>query len=127
MGWDSKTGDPLEHLRQLANALGAVLWLRDLREERLLYVSPAFEKIWGRRVEDLLANPKLWVDSIHPDDRERALSGAIDARDGAHRQEYRILRPDGSIRHIRDRAFPILDAKGKLVRLAGVAEDVTPK
>ena len=119
-------GDRLDLLLQLAAALGQVLWLRDLKEERLLYVSPAFEKIWGRTVAELLANPRIWIDSIHPDDRVRLREAALAARGAPDAQDYRIRRPDGSVRVVRDRAFPILDAKGKVSRLAGLVEDVTP-
>ena len=115
-------------LRQLVEAVDEVLWLRDLAQERLLYVSPGFEKLWGRPVEDLLANPKIWIDSIHPEDRERVLSSAVgDAREGRHSMEYRIVRPDGSVRRVSDRAYPIRNAAGRIVRLAGLVEDVTDR
>ncbi len=118
--------DPLLLLRELAEQLGAVLWLRDLKEERIVYVSPAFEKVFGRTAQQLLASPRIWVEAIHPDDRERVLSAAMnEARLGEDAIEYRIVKPDGSVRRVRDRAYPIRNATGQIVRLAGVAEDIT--
>jgi PAS domain S-box-containing protein len=116
----------LEVLLELLGALDEVLWIRDLVEERILYVSPAFEKLWGRPAETLLATPRVWVESIHPDDRERVLSKAmVQAREGVDHLEYRIVRPDGTVRRVHDRSYPIRNAKGKIYRLAGLVEDIT--
>jgi len=115
-------------LRDLIEHIDEVLWIRDLAEERILYVSPAFAKVWGRPVETLLTTPQVWVESIHPDDRERVLSAAMnEARQGVDHIEYRIVRPDGSIRRVHDRSYPIRDAKGKILRLCGVVEDLTDR
>lgn len=113
-------------LREIVENVGYVFWLRDLAEERIVYVSPAFEGIWGRPVESLLRSPQTWVDSLHPDDREKVLSAAmVDARKNDDAKRYRILRPDGTVRWIEDRAYPVRDARGNVYRLAGVARDVT--
>lgn len=113
-------------LMETLGALDEVIWLRDLAEERLLFVSPGFARLWGRPTADLLASPKLWIESIHPEDRDRVLHGAVTgARDGKHAMTYRIVRPDGEVRRVRDRAYPIADASGKIRRLAGVVEDVS--
>lgn len=116
----------LDVLMDLLGTVNEVLWIRDLAEERILYVSPGFEKLWGRPVESLLATPQVWVESIHPDDRERVLSKAMNqAREGVDHMEYRIVRPDGSVRRVHDRSYPIRNSKGKIHRLAGVVEDIT--
>jgi PAS domain S-box-containing protein len=113
-------------LREIFENIGYVFWLRDLKEERILYVSPAFERIWGRSVESLFESPRTWVDSIHPDDRAEVLSAAlVDARLNQDAKQYRILRPDGTVRRIEDRAYPVRNALGEVYRLAGVARDVT--
>jgi PAS domain S-box-containing protein len=79
-------------------------------------------------VEQLLSSPQVWIDSIHPGDRERVLSAAVsDALVGNDSCEYRILRPDGTIRWVYDRAYPIRNAKGEIYRLAGVIEDITDR
>ncbi len=113
-------------LREIVESIGYVFWLRDLTEERILYVSPAFATIWGRSVESLLASPRIWMDSIHPDDRERVISAALgEARIAQDAKQYRIVRPDGSVRRIEDRAYPVRNGRGEVYRLAGVARDVT--
>ncbi len=112
--------------RQLAENIGTVFWLANPAGTLMHYVSPAFEKIWGRSCDSLYAEPKSWMDAIHPDDRERIVEGErSQAIGGGHDHTYRIIRPDGSIRWIRDRAFPVRDKSGKLIRLAGNAEDIT--
>jgi len=113
-------------LREIVESVGYVFWLRDLKEERILYASPAFERIWGRSVERLLESPRTWMDSIHPEDREQVLSAAlVDARIAQDAKRYRIVRPDGSVRWIEDRAYPVRNGRGEVYRLAGVARDVT--
>src|SRR6267154_153783 len=103
-----------------------VFWLTDPSKSEMLYISPAYEKIWGRSCQALYASPRDWIDAIHPEDRQRVLEAAVakQAR-GDYDEEYRIVRPDGSIRWIRDRAFPVPDPEGRPYRIAGVAEDVT--
>jgi len=117
----------LQLLLELLGHIGEVLWLRDLKEERLLYVSPAFAAIWGRSVETLLNSPRVWIESIHPADRDRVLSAALnEARSGKNdRLEYRVVRPDKKVRWVYDRAYPVRNAQGEIYRLAGVAEDIT--
>lgn len=116
----------LSILLELVGAIDEVLWIRDLVEERILYISPGFAKLWGRPPEALLTTPQVWVDAIHPEDRERVLSAAMSqARVGVDHIEYRIVRPDGSVRWVHDRSYPIRNDKGKICRIAGVVEDIT--
>ena len=117
-----------ERFRQMAESIQEVFWLTDIHRKQMLYISPAYEKIWGRSRHELYTKPMQWVEATHPDDRQRVLD-AIDKNrsTGEYRIEYRIIRPDGSIRHIYDRAFPIRDGSGKLYRIAGVAQDVTAR
>ncbi len=112
--------------RQVAENISAVFWLCNPEETVIHYVSPAYEKIWGRSCESLYAAPMSWMDSVHPDDRERiAEDERLHSVDGRRDLTYRIVRPDGSLRWIRSRAFPVLDQTGKLIRVAGIAEDIT--
>ena len=60
-----------ERFRLLADAMPEVLWITDLNPERVVYTSPSFERIWGLSVQDLYKNPRLWTETIHPDDRAR--------------------------------------------------------
>jgi PAS domain S-box-containing protein len=114
--------------RQLAENISAVFWLSNPEATLLHYVSPAYEKIWGRSCDSLYAEPSSWMDSVHPDDRERlAEDERLQAVGGRHDHTYRIVRPDGSLRWIRGRAFPVRDEAGKLIRVAGIAEDITER
>ena len=120
--------DRLSVLEELLGAVHAVLWIRDMKEERLLYVSPAFERIFGRSVQALLHSPRIWLDSIHPEDRPHAMNAALKhARVGEDHMEYRVVRPDGTVRRVYDRSFPVRNRQGEIYRLAGIAEDVTDK
>jgi PAS domain S-box-containing protein len=114
--------------RQVAENINEVFWLADPEATLIHYVSPAYEKIWGRSCDSLYAEPSSWMDSIHPDDRERVAEGVrLQEVRGRHDHTYRIVRPDGSLRWIRDRAFPVSDESGKLIRVAGIAEDITER
>jgi PAS domain S-box-containing protein len=112
--------------RQLAENIREVFWMTNVEKTQMLYVSPAYEEIWGRTCQSLYASPMTWMDSIHPEDRERVRKTAlIDQVAGRYNEEYRIMQPDGSIRWIHDRAFPIRGASGIVYRIAGIAEDIT--
>lgn len=118
--------DSEERFRQLAENIREVFWLSDPSHQEVLYVSPAYEEIWGRSCKSLYESPGDWIEAIHPDDRERVMRAVIDKQArGTYNEEYRIRRPDGSIRWIRDRAFPVTAADGEVYRIAGVAEDIT--
>jgi PAS domain S-box-containing protein len=94
----------------------------------MLYVSPAYAEIWGRSLESLEASPRDWIDAIHPEDRSRVVQAAQTKQaSGEYAEEYRIVRPDGAIRWIRDRAFPVSRDDGKVYRIAGLAEDITER
>jgi diguanylate cyclase (GGDEF)-like protein/PAS domain S-box-containing protein len=113
--------------RQLAENIREVFWLTDAAKTCQLYVSPAYEEIWGRSCQSLYASPHDWIDAIHPEDRERVWRADQAGQAGDERvEEYRIIRPDGTIRWIRNRAFPIF-RKGEVYRIAGLAEDITER
>ncbi|MEH1786488.1 MAG: ATP-binding protein [Nostoc sp.] len=115
-----------EKFRQLAENIEAVFWMIDNQSQQVLYVSNAYQTIWQRSCEDLYHNYSNWLDAIHPEDRQRVEIEFIEQlRTGQYDKKYRIIRPDGSIRWIRDRAFPIKNELGELVRIAGIAEDIT--
>ena len=115
-----------ERFRQIAESISEVFWLTTSDKREIVYVSPAYETIWGRTRQAVYASPESWMEAIHTDDRDRvALAAFTNQTSGAYDEEYRIVRPDGTIRWIRDRAFPVRDRDGHVVRVAGVAEDVT--
>lgn len=114
-----------ERFRQITENIREVFWLTDWSENRILYISPAYEEIWGRPCEDLIRKPGSWSDNIDPADRDRVVEAFRKAPEGEYDEVYRIVRGDGSTRWIHDRAFPIHDAEGKVWRVAGISEDVT--
>jgi two-component system, cell cycle sensor histidine kinase and response regulator CckA len=116
-----------ERFRQLAeNITESVFWMSEPTAMKMLYVSPAYERIWGRSCDSLDANFMDWIEAIHPDDRQRVQTSYFDrALRGKYDEEYRIIRSDESIRWIRDRGFPIKNQTGIAYRVVGIAEDIT--
>ncbi|HEY2824458.1 MAG TPA: PAS domain-containing protein, partial [Gemmatimonadales bacterium] len=116
-----------ERFRELAETISEVFWMTDPNKGDMLYISPAYESIWGRSRESLYASPKDWLNGIHPDDRMAVLAAIAKQGTSGYDEEYRIVRPDGGVRWIRDRAFPMRDQAGRVTRIAGVAEDITER
>lgn len=112
--------------RQLAGSVEEVFWLSDVTCSEILYVSPAYETIWGRKCEDLYRSPRQWLEAIHEDDRPRMLT-RLDASmvDTTFHEEFRVIRPDGSLRWIHVHAFPIRDGADRVYRVAGIGRDIT--
>ena len=120
--------DTEERFRQLAEHIREVFWVYGIDEERLLYVSPAYEDIWGRPVQSFHDRPLDWLEAVHPDDRPRIHAAHIDKHQQGHLNvEYRIIRSDGQMRWIWDRGFPVRDETGHVYRIAGLAEDITDR
>ncbi len=117
-----------EQFRQLVDNLHEVLFIHTPDPVRMAYISPAYDEIWGRPRQELYDRPEAWMESLHPEDREpvgrfyeRAMQGVrTDMR-------YRVMRPDGSVRWIRSRSFPVHNSRGKFIRVVGIAEDVTER
>ncbi len=115
-----------ERFRQMAENIEEMFWLTNADRSQMLYVSPTYSKLWGRSCESLYANPKSYLDAIHPDERERVIRAiAQGAQGGAWNQEYRIVRPDGSIRWVWDRSFEVRDQTGRFYRFVGITQDIT--
>ena len=114
-----------ERFRQFATHSQDVLWLFDIETSRHQYVSPAFERIWGSPV-DATWGPDRWLKTVHPDDRERtaeALERVLQGEGAVH--EYRIVRPNGAVRRIRETLFPIRGEQGRVRRVGGIAQNIT--
>lgn len=112
--------------RGFAENLADVLWITTTqRPPKLLFVNPAFERVWGRPADFLYEDLARFRDTLHVDDRKANATGVERVADGPFTVEYRVVRPDGAIIHIRDRGFPVYDDDGRLAYVAGIAEDVT--
>ena len=113
----------------MAEQIQEVFWLTSADRQELLYVSPTFETIWGRSRESLYTYPgghlNLIVDSIHQSDREHVVTALTQQLQNDYKQEYRIVRPDGSIRWVRSRSFLVQNPFGETWSIAGLSEDIT--
>jgi len=113
--------------RLITETIDDVFWISTPGFRKMLYVSPAFQKIWGRSRELVYESPAAFTDVIHPEDRDRVLEGVKHRSQGSWDFEHRILKPDGSIRWIRNRGFPVKDEKGNLYLMTGMATDITAR
>ncbi|MBN2006587.1 MAG: PAS domain S-box protein [Anaerolineae bacterium] len=115
-------------MRQITGAMRQAVWLRDTQTPEVLYVNPAYEEIWGRTCASLVADPTSFFQAVHPDDRNRVMA-AIKGQDQGNffNQEYRIIRPDGDVRWIWGRTFPITNEADEIYRVLAVAEDITAR
>lgn len=114
-----------ERFRQIAENIDDVFWISDCDPNRVFYVSPAYERIWGRSCESIYSDLESWKDALHPDDRKYVLGALFNRLPREYILEYRIVRPDGTIRWIQDRGFPVLNSSGEPYRFAGIARDIT--
>ncbi len=122
-------GETEERFREMAEHIREAFWLYDWKKRKVIYISPAYEVIWDRPIGDLYERADAWDESVHPDDLEYAVdSFERTAETGAsEKREYRIIRPDGSVRWVSDSGFAIRDKNGQVVRIAGIAEDITER
>lgn len=116
-----------ERFRQFAENSTDVFWIMDAKTQRVEYLNPAHEKIWGEARELIQNDSSRWEHLVHPADRERVKNNLPDLLSGKSQTvEYRIVRPgDKAVRWIRDTGFAIRDENGQITRVAGVAQDVT--
>ncbi len=125
---ESALRDSEERFREMAESVQEAFWLADVEQDRMLYVSPAYETITGRSAGSMLNDPAAWRDALHLQDRERVVRQVdLEFHKGDYDLEYRIVKPDGQIRWIRSRAFPIRDASGGIYRIAGVMDDISAR
>jgi PAS domain S-box-containing protein len=114
-----------ERFRLIAENLREMSWISDPGYTVQYYLSPAYERIWGRSIEIARANPRSFLEAVRPEDRERVEAALEGYSRGDYQAEYRIVRPDGEIRWISGRAYPVLDEHGRVFRVVGIAEDIT--
>jgi PAS domain S-box-containing protein len=117
-----------ERFRQIAESISEVFWITEPRDNKLIYISPAYEEVWGRTCGSLGEVSQMWRDALHPEDRPRVLEETAKVQAGGEFDlEYRVVRPDGEIRWVRDRGFPVSNVAGEVYRVAGVVDDVTDR
>jgi len=116
-----------ERFRQMAEVIPAVFWMFSGDKSQALYVSPAFEQVHGRSPESIYENPQSWLDDIHPEDREVVARISEEHRGKPYETEYRIIRPDGSVRWIHNHVLPVVDEAGEIIRIVGLSEDITER
>ena len=116
-----------ERLRELTETIEDALCILTPGRDKVLYVSSAYERIWGRSCESFYEDPNSWFDAVHPSDRAR-VAAAVEAyaTTGSFNEEFRVVRPDGSIRWVRDQVFPVRNG-ARIERLVVVARDVTER
>ncbi|HEY9808790.1 MAG TPA: PAS domain S-box protein [Halomicronema sp.] len=116
-----------EKFRQIAENIHEIFWMSDAEMTKILYVNSAYEQIWGRTRESLYANALSFLEVVHPEDRERVMTNMEKNAAKSIENEYRIIRPDGSIRWISDSRFPIKNSAGEIYRRVGVSQDITER
>jgi adenylate cyclase len=122
---DKQLEESEEKFRQVADTINEVFWMTDPRKNSMLFISPAYERIWGRSCQSLLDDPWSYIESIHPQDRDTVIAALPRQADGTYDIEYRIVRSDGDVRWIRDKAFPVRNDAADVYRVVGVAQDIT--
>lgn len=120
--------DSDEKFRQLAEAVDNVFWIWDVVLQRMIYVSPAYEQLWGGNPRKLMNNPFDWLTVVVPEDRNRVENLFLKRIDGKSLDiEYRIVTHQREIRWIHNRTFPMKDSSGGIHRVIGIAQDVTER
>lgn len=122
--WNSfLEGDP--YLKEIIRNIEQVVWILNLSTDRIIYVSPAFEIVWGRSCESLYLDPLTLIKSVHPEDRVLVMSASLDDNRKVLNQSYRILRPDGSQRWISAHSFLIREESADTAYQVCIAQDIT--
>lgn len=117
-----------DRLRLITETIQEVFWMADPAINKMIYISPGYERVWGRTVQSLYDDPRSFIEAIHQDDRDRVFLVLKKQMDGiTFDHQYRIIKPDGSIRWVRDQGFPVKNDAGELTYYVGVAQDITEK
>ncbi|MBI5450984.1 MAG: PAS domain-containing protein [Gammaproteobacteria bacterium] len=117
-----------ERFRQITEVIHEVFWIADVNISQMIYISPGYQRVWGRSQQSLYDNPRSFIDAIHPDDRARILADLEVMKRGLpFDQECRIIQPDGSVHWVWNRGFPVIDQDGRINYYLGVAQDITER
>ena len=116
-----------KQFRQLATNIPEVFWMMDISRKAMIYVSPAYEQVWGRAWSGEPIPFDDWLVHVHDEDRRRVRRAMRHFAAEGYSEEYRVVRPDGSCRWIHDRAFPVREARAQVTRVTGIAADITER
>jgi PAS domain S-box-containing protein len=116
-----------ERFRQLAEHIKEVFWMSEISNGNVLYISPAYEELTGRTCQSLYEQSDSFLEVVYPDDRQHMANVLQTQTQTGYDEEYRIVQPDGSIRWVRARAFPVRNEFGEVYRIAGLVEDITER
>ncbi|MBS0201736.1 MAG: PAS domain S-box protein [Planctomycetes bacterium] len=124
---DEALAEKEKQFRELTEHIDQVLWVIDVKESKVRYVSAGYEKMWGRTCQSLLDNPTSYMAGIHPLDMDMInRANATMFQTGHIEEECRIVRPDGTVRWVWVRGYPVV-VDGQILRIVGVIEDITEK
>ncbi|MFH0908530.1 MAG: PAS domain S-box protein [bacterium] len=112
--------------RELIDSISQCVYVATA-DEKTLFASKAYEDIWGRSRESVMAMTRSWFDAIHPDDKASVTAGFDERKGDRFNLEYRVIRPDGTIRWVGDRGIRLRDRDGKVQRVMGIVEDITDR
>ena len=119
--------DSQKQFQQLAEHIPQAFWITDMQRKELLYLSPMHEQIYGQRFSSLQSVWPAWRQAVHAEDRERVLAAYREMGSRGLDERFRILQPDGAMRWVHARGFPVRDANGTVYRVVGTIEDITER
>jgi len=119
--------DTTEHeFQQMADNIQEIFWMLDARTKKTIYVNQAYETITGRSCQRLQEDPSSYEEAIHPEDRPHVLGKVQEAsQSGQFDERFRIVRPNGEVRWVSVRGFPVRDSEGSISRLVGTVQEIT--
>ncbi|MGD1804683.1 PAS domain-containing protein [Dapis sp. BLCC M126] len=114
-----------DKFNQIAENIHSIFWIEDPQNNQIIYISPSYEKIWGYSCDELYASPDSFLNTVHPEDRPKVAETLANSLETEEEQEYRIILPDGEIRWILVRGFPIKNQAGEVYKIARIAQDIS--
>lgn len=114
-----------ERFRLMAPASEDVFWMSTPGIGQMLYISPSYEKLWGKTRQSLYRNPQSFLEGVHPDDRAMLIEGLEAHAKGTWNFQYRVLQPDDTVRWVHDVGYPVRNEQGQLTMMAGMIRDIT--
>ncbi len=117
-----------ERLRSILNSMEEVVWSSSVDLTQIHYIGSSAAQVYGRPAEEFLRDPMLWLKAIHDEDQNTAMKAAEHLHQtGQFDAQYRIVRPDGTVRWLHDRGRVIKDDKGQPLRVDGIVMDITDR